>query len=71
MIGGENMEPLKVSREEFPMSTMSVTGMIPMTGVPLLFVSNGGSSLIAAMCAIGVAQAIIARMNSRNIKEQL
>ena len=24
------MEPLKVSREEFPMSTMSVTGMIPM-----------------------------------------
>lgn len=48
-----------------------VTGMIPMTGVPLLFVSNGGSSLIAAMCAIGVAQAIIARMNRRNIKEQL
>ena len=48
-----------------------VTGMIPMTGVPLLFVSNGGSSLIAAMCAIGVAQSIIARMNRRVIKEQL
>lgn len=36
-----------------------VSGMIPMTGVPLLLVSSGGSSILAAMLSIGLAQVII------------
>ena len=44
-----------------------VSGLIPMTGVPLLLVSSGGSSTIAALIAIGIAQAIISKFN----KEQL
>ncbi len=48
-----------------------VTGFIPMTGIPLLFVSNGGSSLVAAMCAIGIAQSIIARHHRNIMKEHL
>ena len=44
-----------------------VSGLIPMTGVPLLLASSGGSSTIAALIAIGIAQAIISKFN----KEQL
>ena len=40
-----------------------VSGLIPMTGVPLLFVSAGGSSILSAFFAIGVAQALISREN--------
>ena len=36
-----------------------VTGLIPLTGVPLLLISEGGSSTISFMMAIGVTQAII------------
>ncbi len=38
-----------------------VTGMIPLTGVPLLMISAGGSSTLSLMCAIGIAQAVIIR----------
>ncbi|WP_078711893.1 FtsW/RodA/SpoVE family cell cycle protein [Anaerorhabdus furcosa] len=38
-----------------------VTGLIPLTGVPLLMISYGGSSTMAAMVAIGVSQAVISR----------
>ncbi len=40
-----------------------VSGLIPMTGVPLLLLSAGGSSTVTAFVAIGIAQAIIARYN--------
>lgn len=40
-----------------------VSGLIPMTGVPLLFISAGGSSTVSAFVAIGIAQAIIAKHN--------
>lgn len=40
-----------------------VSGLIPMTGVPLLFVSSGGSSTLSAFCAIGIAQALISKDN--------
>ena len=36
-----------------------VTGMIPLTGVPLLMISAGGSSTISLMCAVGIAQGVI------------
>lgn len=38
-----------------------VTGMIPLTGVPLLMISSGGSSTLSIMCAIGLSQAVIYR----------
>lgn len=42
-----------------------------MTGVPLLLVSSGGSSTLAAMIGIGIAQSIIAKYNRDQLKEQL
>ena len=38
-----------------------VTGFIPLTGVPLLMISAGGSSTTSLMMAIGIAQAIISQ----------
>lgn len=38
-----------------------VTGLIPLTGVPLLMISSGGSSTLAFMAAVGVAQAVISQ----------
>ena len=40
-----------------------VSGFTPMTGVPLLLLSSGGSSTLAAFVAIGIAQAIIRQYN--------
>jgi len=40
-----------------------VSGLIPMTGVPLLCISAGGSSTWSAFAAIGIAQSIIKRYN--------
>lgn len=40
-----------------------VSGLIPMTGVPLLLISAGGSSTVCSFVAIGIAQAIIAKHN--------
>lgn len=37
------------------------TGFIPLTGVPLLFISAGGSGRMSYMMAIGLAQNILAR----------
>ncbi|NLC96102.1 MAG: FtsW/RodA/SpoVE family cell cycle protein [Erysipelotrichaceae bacterium] len=36
-----------------------VTGLIPLTGVPLLMISAGGSSTMSLMMAIGISQAVI------------
>ena len=36
-------------------------GMAPITGIPLPFVSVGGSSMVANLCAIGVLQSICVR----------
>ena len=38
-----------------------VSGLIPLTGVPLLIVSSGGSSLWASMMSLGFAQSEIIR----------
>ena len=44
-----------------------VSAIIPMTGVPLLLISAGGSSRMAFMIAIGLAQNVIARYNTRRL----
>jgi rod shape determining protein RodA len=36
-------------------------GMAPITGIPLPFVSVGGSSMVASLLAIGVLQSICVR----------
>ena len=41
-----------------------VTGLIPLTGIPLLMISSGGSSAVAAMVALGAAQSEIARIRA-------
>ena len=48
-----------------------VSGFIPMTGVPLLLISSGGSSTLAAMMGLGIAQSIIAKYNRDLLKERM
>ncbi len=42
-----------------------IGSLIPLTGVPLLMVSSGGTSIISIMCALGIAQGCI-----KNIRKQ-
>ena len=44
-----------------------VTGMIPLTGVPLLMISAGGSSTMAFMMMVGISQAVISAYNRKEI----
>lgn len=46
-----------------------VSGLIPMTGVPLLLVSAGGTSTIMALVGIGMAQNIIIAYNRDELKK--
>ncbi|NLC34414.1 MAG: FtsW/RodA/SpoVE family cell cycle protein [Erysipelothrix sp.] len=43
-----------------------VSGSIPLTGVPLLLISAGGSSMMSILLAIGTAQAIISKYRLEN-----
>lgn len=46
-----------------------ITALIPLTGVPLLLISAGGSSRMAIMITLGLAQNVIARhRNQKRIK---
>ena len=45
-------------------------GVAPITGIPLPFVSVGGSSLIANLTAMGILQAIHVRGRRRRGREQ-
>ncbi len=49
----------------FILNVGGVSGIIPLTGVPLLLISAGGSSTIAIMMAVGICQHEI-----KNIKER-
>ena len=48
-----------------------VSGLIPMTGVPLLLISAGGTSTLVALIGIGIAQAIIAKYNREKKQEAI
>ena len=45
-----------------------VTGLIPLTGVPLLLLSSGGSSAASVLLGIGFAQAVISQYKMGEIK---
>lgn len=45
-----------------------VTGLIPLTGIPLPLMSSGGSSAIAFMMAIGLSQAVIASYKRKELR---
>ena len=48
-----------------------VSGLIPMTGVPLLLISAGGTSTLMALTCIGVVQALIAKYNREKKQEAI
>ncbi len=43
----------------FILNIGGVTGFIPLTGVPLLLISSGGSSALSVLMALGIAQRLI------------
>ena len=60
----------------FILNVGGVSGLIPLTGVPLLLISSGGSSMVASMAALGLSQNELIRNgltehedNSRQIQE--
>ena len=52
----------------FLLNVGGVTGLIPLTGVPLLMISAGGSSTLSLMMAIGISQAVITQYNTGELE---
>ena len=47
-----------------------VTALLPLTGVPLLLISSGGSSTLAVMMALGIAQRTIIDLKLQLIEQK-
>lgn len=45
-----------------------VTGLIPLTGIPLLMISSGGSSTLSIMMCVGICQAVIGQYRRGEIQ---
>ncbi len=54
----------------FVINIGGVSGLIPLTGVPLLLISSGGSSQLVAFMALGIAINIIARYKKRLLEQR-
>lgn len=52
----------------FVLNVGGVTGLIPLTGVPLLMISSGGSSTLSLMMAIGLSQGVISKYKQGEIE---
>lgn len=50
------------------LNTGGVSGFIPLTGVPILFISLGGSSLFSSFIILGVCQKIINNIKQRKLE---
>ena len=53
----------------FILNVGGVSGFIPLTGVPLLLISSGGSSLMACLATLGLAQSEIINYQKRKSNE--
>ena len=53
----------------FILNVGGVSGFIPLTGVPLLMISSGGSSLMASMACLGLAQNELIRLKKENAED--
>ena len=45
-----------------------ITGLIPLTGIPLPLLSSGGTSAVAFMMSIGLSQAVIAAYKRKELQ---
>lgn len=54
----------------FALNVGGVSGLTPMTGIPLLFISSGGSSLMAVSAAIGTSQYAIDQIRTHELRER-
>lgn len=54
----------------FALNVGGVSGLIPLTGVPLLLLSSGGSSTLASMMAIGIAESEIVRYRKNKLQSR-
>ena len=54
----------------FILNVGGVGGLIPLTGVPLLMISSGGSSLMASLASLGLAQNELNKIKKAEEKDE-